>query len=264
MHFGAMNYPVRPLEEEIRTVASLGFDFLELSMDPPGAHVDDLRKGVASIRQGLADAGLGLVCHLPTFVSTADLSPRLRAASREECAVALEVASELGARRVVLHPSFFIGLGRHVPELSQRLATECLWELLPKGSALGLDVCLENMFSDGGWLSTAEDFAPVMETFPELRIALDMGHAHIRGGSDCALAFLRRYASRIGHLHVSDNWGQRDDHLPLGAGNLRIRPILAELKRMRSEAWVTFEIFSPDRDYLRISREKYVRHWGEV
>jgi sugar phosphate isomerase/epimerase len=165
---------------------------------------------------------------------------------------------------VVLHPSFFTGLGRHVPELSQRLAAECLGELLPKGQALGLRVCLENMFSEAGWLSRAEDFAPIMERYPELHIALDVGHAHIRGGADCALDFLRRFPERIGHLHVSDNGGKGDDHLPLGVGTLRIRPIVAELKRMRSEAWVTFEIFSPDREYLRISREKYIRIWEEV
>jgi sugar phosphate isomerase/epimerase len=259
-----MNYPVRSLEEEIRTVASLGFDFLELSMDPPGAQVDELRNNVEEIRQQLTVAGLDLVCHLPTFVSTADLSPRVRAASREECMVAMEVASRLGAGRVVLHPSYFMGLGRHVPELSGQLAVECLEELLPRGRKLGLRVCLENMFSDAGWLSTAEDFAPVLEAFPELNVALDMGHAHIRGGSDCALGFLRRYPDRIGHVHVSDNWGKRDDHLPLGVGSLRIRPILAELKRMRSQAWVTFEIFAPDRDYLRISREKYLRAWAEA
>lgn len=35
MQFGAMNFPVIPVLEEIDTIARLGFDYLELAMDPP-------------------------------------------------------------------------------------------------------------------------------------------------------------------------------------------------------------------------------------
>jgi len=256
-----MNFPVRRLEEEIRAIAALGFDFLELAMDPPGAQVADLMQRSARLRELLASCGLDLVCHLPTFVSTADLSPRIREASLRESLDGLEVASSLGAHRVVVHPSFFMGLGSYVREASEGLAMASLAELVHRGRELGLQICLENMFSAAGWLATAEDFAPIMEAFPELGITLDIGHAHILGGSDCALGFIHRYPTRIRHLHVSDNWGRHDDHLPLGAGNVRMRPIISELRRISYDGWVTFEIFSPDRDYLRISREKFLKLW---
>jgi sugar phosphate isomerase/epimerase len=259
-----MNSPLKPLAEEIRIIASLGFDFLELAMDPPGAYVDELRKDRTSLVRALGDSGLGLVCHLPTFLSTADLSPRIRAASVEETLLGMEVAAELGARRAVLHPSFFVGLGPKVREMSRQLAMACLGELVNRSATLRLDTCLENMFSPGGWLTTADEFAPVLSAFPQLGITLDIGHAHIRGGSDCACAFLRRYPDRIRHLHLSDNWGRRDDHLPLGTGTVRIEAVLVELRRLAETPWITLEVFSPDRDYLRISREKFLRLWEEA
>ena len=38
MQFGTMNFSVKPVLDEIETFARLGFDYLELAMDPPMAH----------------------------------------------------------------------------------------------------------------------------------------------------------------------------------------------------------------------------------
>lgn len=35
MQFGAMNYPIRPVLEEIEVIGTLGFDYRELAMDAP-------------------------------------------------------------------------------------------------------------------------------------------------------------------------------------------------------------------------------------
>jgi len=37
MHYGAMNFPVLPVLEEIDAIAGMGFDYLELAMDAPMA-----------------------------------------------------------------------------------------------------------------------------------------------------------------------------------------------------------------------------------
>jgi hypothetical protein len=38
MLYGGMNFPIKPVLEEIEAIAELGFDYLELAMDPPQAH----------------------------------------------------------------------------------------------------------------------------------------------------------------------------------------------------------------------------------
>ena len=116
MRYGAMNFPIRPVLEEIHAIGSLGFDYLELAMDAPEAHYAGLREQRAAIRQTLDHYGMDLICHLPTFIHTADLTPSIRQASREELLNSLAVARELGARKVVLHPSFVGGLARSVPD----------------------------------------------------------------------------------------------------------------------------------------------------
>ena len=38
MKFGAMNFPVLDVLDELKKIKSLGFDYMELAMDPPNAH----------------------------------------------------------------------------------------------------------------------------------------------------------------------------------------------------------------------------------
>ena len=98
MLYGAMNFPVRSVLNEIESFAELGFDYLELTMDPPKAHHSIIRRERDAIMQALERLRMGIVCHLPTFVSTADLTASLREASLNEIIESLEVAAELRRR----------------------------------------------------------------------------------------------------------------------------------------------------------------------
>ena len=44
MLYGAMNSPLRPLFREVEEIAALGFDYFELTMDPPHAHYGVIRE----------------------------------------------------------------------------------------------------------------------------------------------------------------------------------------------------------------------------
>ena len=97
----------------------------------------------------------------------------------------------------------------------------------------------------------------VFEKFPTLKMALDTGHAHLGGeGIDKILNFLRRFSSRIGHIHADDNFGKEDNHLPIGTGTIDFPKIIKALKGIGYDEAITLEIFSRDKDYLRISKEK--------
>ena len=84
MLYGAMNFPIKPILEEIEDIAAWGFDYLELAMDPPNAHFSIIRDKRAQILSALDTHSMRLVCHLPTFVSIADLTESIRKASLNE------------------------------------------------------------------------------------------------------------------------------------------------------------------------------------
>jgi sugar phosphate isomerase/epimerase len=252
-----MNSPLRPLLDEIATLAPLAFDYLELTMDAPYAHYSVLRKDCQKVQAALAQASMGLVCHLPTFVSLADLTDTIRDASIEETIQSMHVAAELGAEKAVLHPWFVNGLGSMLPDFSRKLGREALNSILDAARELHLPICLENLFPRAASLVQPDDFAEIFKEYPDLQLTLDTGHANIGGGNRRIIEFLTRYQNNIGHLHVSDNNGRSDDHLPIGAGRIDFAAITKKLHEIGYNATATFEIFTPDREYLRLSREKF-------
>lgn len=257
MLYGAMNLPIRPVLKELEVIAALGFDYMELTMDSPRAHHSVILKQKQKILAALDRHGMRLVCHLPTFVSTADLTTRLREASVRETLEALEVAASLQPLKVVLHPSMIVGLSVLVIHQAREYAMKSLSVIADKAEALGIDLCLENLFPQSHSLVEPEDFIEVFERFPYLKMTLDTGHANIgdRGGRR-ALDFLRRFGDRIGHVHASDNFGKEDNHLPIGVGMIDFPKIMKALRRISYNDTITLEVFSRDKDYLRISREK--------
>ena len=263
MLYGAMNSPLRPILDEVKAIAELKFDYLELAMDPPHGDAKSIKQQKRDIRQSLKRYALGLVCHLPTFLSTADLTDRIRKASIDETLDSLEVAAELEPLKVVLHPSYMTGLGVFVPELARAHAMESLEILVDKAHGLGLRLCLENMFPRTQWLIHPEEFVDILTKFPTLNLLLDIGHAHIEdaGGKKC-LRFIEMFGDRIGHLHVSDNFGKEDQHLPIGAGIIDFSRVVKALKKVGYNDTITLEVFSRDRDYLKMSKKKMEEMWG--
>jgi sugar phosphate isomerase/epimerase len=257
MLYGAMNFPVRPLLEEVESVGKLGFDYLEVAMDPPHGHHSAIRGIESELMKALEQRKLSLVCHLPTFISSADLTEGLRWASLNEIYASLEVAARLQTLKVVLHPGYISGLGRFVMDKVKENTLKSLEAIVAKAHELGVCLCLENMFPKGHWLVRPGDFPELLDRFPSLFLTLDTGHAHMADSTDrMALEFIERFSDRIGHVHVSDNFGVEDNHLPVGAGTVEFQALVRSLKAKGYNDTITLEVFSKDRDYVKISRQK--------
>ena len=257
MLFGATNFPVRPLLEEVESVAKLGFDYLEVAMDPPYGHHSVIRRIESDLMKALEQRKLGVVCHLPTFISSADLTEGLRCASLNEIFASLEAAAKLQTLKVVLHPGYISGLGRFVMDKVKENNMRSLEAIVAKAHELGLWLCLENMFPKGHWLIYPEDFVEVLDKFPSLYLTLDTGHAHMADASDrMTLEFIEKFGHRIGHIHANDNFGTEDNHLPIGAGTIDFQAVVKALRAKGYDDTMTLEVFSKDRDYVKITRQK--------
>ena len=95
-----MNSPFRPLADEIRRIAAAGFDYVDLTLEPPGAWpvVPD------EVRALLDETGLGVVGHTAWYLPIASPFPQLRAAARALLVTAFDVFAAVGATHVNVHP----------------------------------------------------------------------------------------------------------------------------------------------------------------
>ena len=173
------------------------------------------------------------------------------------------MASDLGAEKAVVHPGYIDGMAVHVLAYALDLVMEGLEKIWMRSSQLGLPLCIENMFPRVGPFVEPEDFDPIFASFPGLKLVLDTGHANIGDKTgDRLLAFIHRFSSRLAHLHVSDNDGRSDAHLPLGHGNIEFKSVARALKQVGYDSTLTLEIFTQDRTELVASRRKLEKFLG--
>jgi sugar phosphate isomerase/epimerase len=260
MRYGAMNFPVKPLIAEIDAIGALGLDFFELAMDPPQAHYSQVRAQRRAVLAALQHHHLELVCHMPTFVYTADLTDSIRHASLEEVLSSLETAADLGAAKAVLHPGYISGLAVAVMQQAVALAMESLGAVAQRAQALGMTLCIENLFPKFRPFADPADFQRLFDLFPQLKFVLDIGHAHMEDKSGRRIIdFIARHGHRLAHVHVSDNKGRTDDHLPVGQGNIDFAAFTQALRRSGYDDTLTLEIFVEDRTALLESRRRLER-----
>ncbi|CAB5079049.1 hypothetical protein D3OALGA1CA_5621 [Olavius algarvensis associated proteobacterium Delta 3] len=265
MRYGAMNFPILPVLSELEDFAHLGFDYIEIAMDAPEGHYRKLQEHRQAIVAALDRYAMGLVCHLPTFVYTADLAEGIRQASLREMMQSMETAADLGAEKAVLHPSIVSGLGSLVLQEVRSNADESLAALVEASRRLNLPLCLENMFPKYHIGYDPSEFETWFARHPDLKLTLDTGHGNIDApGIRRILQFVRLFGDRLGHLHVSDNHGRRDDHLPIGSGRIDFAKVVSALLEAGYDGTVTLEVFTEDRRALKRSRDRLASLIGEV
>ena len=65
------------------------------------------------------------------------------------------------------------------------------------------------------------------------------------------------------HIHLHDNDGQRDLHLPMGTGIIDWDALIKTLKRIY-DGTITLEVFSRDKDYVLLSQKKLKEKWEKA
>ncbi len=257
MKYGAMNFPIKPVQDELKRILDLGFDYFELALDPPCAHYASILEMENEIVSACKMHSMEVICHLPTFVYTADLCPGIRDISLKEMIHSLKTAARIGAKKAVLHPSFISGLGPFVMETAKTYAHESLSAIVKEAIRLEIDICFENMYPSYHSFFDPGHFQKVFEEFPSLKMCLDTGHANIDDPHSTRLfEFIQKIPDKIGHVHVSDNCGKKDDHLGVGQGNINFEKFITKLIHAGYNDTITLEIFSDNTNDLLNSRKK--------
>lgn len=252
VQIGLMNDPTHDPLAEIAWAGGNGFDFIDLTLEHPKAGADVV--DAAAIRDALDAAGIGVVGHTAWYLPFASPVPRLRAAAVEEVVSTLPLFAIAGASLVNVHPS----PGVRLIGVEQTLAwnVEAFARLAEVAAAHGLRLMVENL-PDA--YESLDAMRALLAADARLGFHLDLGHAQVRGNRTAG--YLEAFANRLAHVHLSDNTGRADDHLPLGAGRLDWKRLVRTLKRTGYDGTITLEVFSDDRDYLLASQRKLRAVW---
>lgn len=258
MKIGAMNHPRHDPAEEIRRFAAMGLEFIDLTLEPPGAGwwQCDARE----IRKALAETGMGIVGHTAYYLPIAHPFEELRAAAVQAFRNCIPVFAELGATVMNIHPDAHAPMHDRAFVISQNLKS--LREILNAAEGTGVRVMVENLPRN---FNTAAQLAELLDPLPQLGLHLDIGHTELMVQTNSAEEILARFGARIMHVHLHDNKGGDGDlHLPLGGGTIDIRKHVAALKETGYDGTITLEVFTPDSHYLKYSAERLRALWDEA
>ncbi len=247
-----MNDPARPLDEELERIAGLGFGLVDLTLEPQGAWPVD----PARVRRRLSELGLQAVGHTAPFLPFASAYPELERAARDLYLRTCEAFAEIGVDLVNLHP---VARGLRGRDAVERNA-DAVADLAGRAAALGQTLMVENM---GGAFGTAAELRPLVEAADNVLLHLDVGHANIRpyGQPPRLPELLEAFAGRIGHVHVHDNKGRYDEHLPLGVGSVDWPEAVRLLRGAGWDGTVTLEVFADEPAYTEASRRLWLGWW---
>jgi sugar phosphate isomerase/epimerase len=252
-----MNHPARDVLQQIAWVASLGLDFIDLTLEPPMAA--SWRVDRNAIRHALDRHRLGIVGHTAFYLPVASGIEEIRLASLVELRRCVDVFAAIGARWMNVHPD------RHAPMHSRQFFVErnleTLSELLPYATGRGVGLMLENLPGD---FNSAAQLGEILDPLPEVGLHLDIGHANLLVAQSTVEELLAAYGTRLRHVHLHDNkGGSADLHLPLGTGTVDVRGAVRLLQAQGYDGTITLEVFTPDPHHLIYSRDLLRRIWTE-
>jgi sugar phosphate isomerase/epimerase len=256
MLIGTMNNPGKDVLEEIRWMAGAGMEFVDLTLEPPGAA--SWNADPEAIRTLLEERKLEVVGHTAFYLPIASAIEEIRQAAVAELRRSMSVFSAVGARWMNIHPDAFTPF--HDRPFYIRRNLESLRELLPDSERYGVAMMLENL---PGNFNSAAQLSDLLDPMPALGLHLDFGHANLSVARNTAAEILETFGGRLRHVHLHDNRGGHDDlHLPLGAGNIDMGEVVRSLKRCGYDGTITLEIFTPDRHFLAYSAERLRELWN--
>jgi sugar phosphate isomerase/epimerase len=147
--------------------------------------------------------------HAPSRgVNIASVLEPIRRASVEVTGHCFRIAAEVDAN-VIIHPGYFAW--EEEREQATRQFMQSLSDLDNLAKEFAITYYIENM---GNWNYFFLRYPSELPLIGGTGLALDVGHAHL---NNCLDEFL---TCPIRHVHIHDNDGKDDTHLPVGEGTI--------------------------------------------
>lgn len=228
---------------EIAKQYSLGLEMAEFCT---AANLDDNRAEWEPICRERMRAAKRFVFHAPfNELCPCAIDPWVRRVAMDRLNQALEMAFSLGIRRMVVHSGFVPVLYYPCWFVEQSVL---FWKEFLKDKPSDFEILIENVMDQ-----EPESLLEVVSQVDDARcgLCLDAGHAHAvsKRPVDDWVTVLSPY---LRHVHVHDNPGDHDWHMPIGSGTIGWEKLLPRLLNEVPDATYTLENmeYRPAADWL--------------
>ena len=203
--------------------------------------------------------------HAPlSDINIASVNEPMWAESLRQIKQSIESTYEFIDEICVVHPGIFSPLSMQIPEKALGKATTSLITLCEFAADRGLRIAVENLTSANMLLGRyPHELVELVHraNMDNLGICLDVGHANTTRTLEEFLTITERANDvEIIHIHASDNLGDQDLHLPLGAGNLDWKTVVRGMNDTSYEGMMVLELYSLEAGIKSLAFLNSLRH----
>lgn len=261
------NSPEAILELGEKALKNGDFEAIEVTYYEHKEHVDTTAYNKA-IRTIVEKYNPQVLVHISAF-NLAEENSVLRKAILEEIQSCIDYTEYLGGKEIVIHSGDKYA-GLHTPiahedgsrpteeevyEMAFGLSVEMMQKACDLAAEKGMTLYTENLNGNAITLTMDEVVHYVKAVNRDnLKIVFDVGHCNHMVGS--IYPEVLKAGALLKHLHIHDNHGQRDEHLPIGEGTLDFEEFVKGLKDVGYSDLYMMELYQATPENLKISREK--------
>lgn len=186
----------------------------------------------------LDEAGVRPRVHAPFFdLNPGALDPLIRQATRQRLEQALRIAGRLQADLMIIHPGVDKWRYPRLEHAWLEQALEFFPSLVQQAEKIDCTLAIENIYEE-----SPDTLVQLVDGIDSnfFGHCFDAGHWHLFGRRPMD-EWLKSVSSRLFHLHLHDNHGRADEHLPVGDGTIDFSPLQRHLKRMSAPPSITLE-----------------------
>lgn len=232
--------PSYPLPFVIERLARIGYDGIEIGCASPHAWPDYLSgDDRREIRKSLDEHGIVASSLLPAPGGGPGGNPASpiaaeRAWIRDHYCQVIDLAAELGARRVLYIPGWLVFGTTRTDAWSWSLET--LVHAARHARQYDITLCVEPTPADSNFVDTPDHALEMRAASgePNVKVMFDTYHALYRQEDPADQVY--QMAEHLDHVHVADS-----DRLPPGRGTMDFLPLMLALKDVGFDGYVTME-----------------------
>ncbi len=254
MKIGFPNHPRKNITQEIEWIGKNGFDFADLFLEEDQAVPEKI--DTEKLKRLLKNYNLDVVGHTAWYLPIGSSIKSLREATVQEAIRYFEVFNKLGVEFITIHANWPNMLFSQKEGVEFQI--ESLKELLKEAKKYNLKLMYEPIDTLD---DSVENVSAILEEIPELFFHLDIGHTNLFGRKP--EEFIEKFHQKLKHVHLHDNFGNADLHLPIGGGAIDWERVLKILKKYY-DGTITLEIFSKDKNDVLLSKEKLKELWQKI
>jgi len=198
----------------------LGLEVLKYANPIFADNFSQNKEAVSATLEGVSGAAMH-GAYNDTYYTSVD--PLICEVARKRFVQSMEIAQAHGINSVVFHSAYrkFLNGGSAQAVDSYIARAVEFWRELPVPD--GMTIFVENVEDED-----PEVFLRLFDGIAraDIRCCLDIGHAFFNGRSVSLNRWIDTLKDHIGHVHIHDNNGIFDEHLPLGKGGINLTGVI--------------------------------------